>query len=54
MKFVTLENENAKKFVINSITYFENYLYSNLVPDYGIKNMSLHSTVNRSMRNLGF
>ena len=35
-----------------------NYLCSNfkhiIVPDYGIKNMSLHSTVNRSMRNLGF
>ena len=35
-----------------------NYLCSNfkhiIVPDYGIKNMRLHSTVNRSMRNLGF
>lgn len=35
-----------------------NYLCSNfkhiIVPDYGIKNMSLHSSVNRSMRNLGF
>jgi len=35
-----------------------NYLCSNfkhiIVPDYGIKNMRLNSTVNRSMRNLGF
>jgi transposase len=35
-----------------------NYLCSNfkhiIVPEYGIKNMNLHSTVNRSMRNLGF
>ena len=35
-----------------------NYLCSNfkhiIVPDYGIKNMNLHSSVNRSMRNLGF
>ena len=35
-----------------------NYLCSNfkhiIVPDYGIKSMKLNSTVNRSMRNLGF
>jgi IS605 OrfB family transposase len=35
-----------------------NYLCSNfkhiIIPDYGIKNMNLNSTVNRSMRNLGF
>ena len=35
-----------------------NYLCSNfkhiIVPDYGIKNMNLHSSINRSMRNLGF
>ena len=36
----------------------KNYLCSNfkhiIIPDYGIKNMNLNSTVNRSMRNLGF
>jgi IS605 OrfB family transposase len=35
-----------------------NYLCSNfkhiVIPEYGIKNMNLHTTVNRSMRNLGF
>ena len=35
-----------------------NYLCSNfkhiIIPDYGIKNMKLYSTINRSMRNLGF
>lgn len=35
-----------------------NYLCSNfkhiIVPDYGIKNMNLNSSINRSMRNLGF
>ena len=35
-----------------------NYLCSNfkhiVIPEYGIKNMNLHTAVNRSMRNLGF
>jgi putative transposase len=35
-----------------------NYLCSNfkhiIIPDYGVKNMSVQSSINRSMRNLGF
>lgn len=49
------KDKNKRKEMHHKIS---NYLCSNfkhiIIPDYGIKNMNLNSTVNRSMRNLGF
>ena len=49
------KDKNKRKEMHRKIS---NYLCSNfkhiIIPDYGVKNMNVHSNINRSMRNLGF